>query len=40
MTIQCYTTDHFLEVICGLVVRGMGFKADADSLIITMTGSY
>lgn len=40
MTIQCTTTDHFLDVIHGLVMRGLTFKADADHLTIILTGGY
>jgi hypothetical protein len=39
MTITCIDIDQFLNVIEGLVHRGIGFKADADKLTITLTGA-
>jgi hypothetical protein len=40
MNIQCKTYEQFMIVINQLVERGLGFEADADSLLITLTGSY
>lgn len=38
--IQCKDHDQFMRVIASLVERGIGFEADAKSLLITLTGSY
>ena len=40
MFIECRTLDQFTAVIAGLVQRGLGFKADADTLTIILTGSH
>jgi hypothetical protein len=40
MTIICNDIAQFLDCIEGLVQRGLGFKADADKLTITLTGAY
>jgi hypothetical protein len=29
-----------MEVIASLVQRGIGFKADADTFVITLTGAH
>ena len=38
--IQCKTYEQFMIVINQLVERGIGFEANADSLLITLTGSF
>jgi len=40
MTINCADLDQFTGIIASLVQRGIGFKADASSLLITLTGAY
>ena len=40
MTIACQDVSQFLEIIEGLVRRGIGFKADAGTLTITLTGAF
>jgi hypothetical protein len=40
MTIDCKDFDQFMLVIADLVQRGLGFKADADNLRITLTGAH
>ena len=41
MTIDCTNLDleQFANIIAGLVARGLGFKADAGRMIITLTGA-
>jgi hypothetical protein len=39
MTIDCKDLDQFMAVIAGLVQRGLGFKADAETLKISLTGA-
>ena len=39
MTIDCKDLDQFLIIIVGLVQRGIGFKADAETLKISLTGA-
>jgi hypothetical protein len=39
-TIDCGTFDRFMRIIIELVQRQIGFKADADSLSITLTGGF
>jgi hypothetical protein len=39
VTITCKDIDQFLAVIDGLSCRGIGFKADANNLTITLTGA-
>jgi hypothetical protein len=39
MTIDCKDFEQFLNVIAGLVQRGLGFRADAETLKINLTGS-
>lgn len=39
-TIKCTTLDEFLEVIAGMVKRGIGLTADAASLTIILTGAF
>lgn len=40
MTIQCTDIHNFLDVIQGLIERGLTFKANAASLSVTLTGGY
>lgn len=40
MTITCDDLAQFLSVIGGLSIRGHGFKADAGTFTITLTGAY
>lgn len=40
MKIVCYDLTKFLDIIGELVVRGLQFNADADTLVITLTGGY
>jgi hypothetical protein len=40
MTIDCTDLDQFTGIIASLVARGLGFKADAGSLRIALTGSH
>lgn len=40
MTITCADLDQFLIIIVGLVQRGLGFRADARHLVITLTGAF
>jgi len=40
MTIDCIDLDQFTGIIASLVTRGLGFKADAGSLRITLTGAF
>jgi hypothetical protein len=40
MNIQCRDHDQFMRVIASLVERGIGFEADATTLLITLTGSF
>ncbi len=39
MTIDCVDLEQFIETIAGLAQRGIGFKADAGRLRITLTGA-
>lgn len=39
-TIRCQDLEQFLEVVRGLVMRGLTFEADADRLSIVLTGGY
>ena len=39
-TIVCDTFDRFMRVINELVERQIGFKANADSYTITLTGGF
>lgn len=40
MTIQASTMLQFLDIVDGLVERGIGFRADAATLIIILTGAF
>ena len=40
MKIQCESVSRFLEVIAGLVQKGLTFEADAETLVIRLTGGY
>jgi hypothetical protein len=39
VTIDCKDFDQFMRVIADLVQRGLGFKADAETLKINLTGA-
>lgn len=38
--IECRCREEFLDVIEGLVKRGLVFSADATTWTITLTGGY
>ena len=40
MTINCYDIESFLEVVSGLVKRGLTFTADAGTFKITLLGGF
>lgn len=40
MTIRCHHLEQFLDVIAGLISRGLGFTSDANTLVINLTGSH
>jgi hypothetical protein len=40
MTIRCDSLANFLEVVRGLVERGLKFVAFADTLKVELTGGY
>jgi hypothetical protein len=40
MTITCQSTKELVNVIAELVKHGLTFKADHDTLVITLTGGY
>lgn len=40
MTIECIDMQEFLNVIKGLVMRGLTFDANATTFKITLTGGY
>ncbi len=40
MTIECTDFEEFLNVIKGLVVRGLTFSSNASTMRITLTGGY
>ena len=40
MIIITENIKDFLDVIAGLVERGIGFKAKTDTLTITLTGAH
>lgn len=40
MTITCTTMEQFMDCIYQSVVRGITFKAYAETLTITYTGGY
>jgi hypothetical protein len=39
VTINCHDIEQFIQIIAGLAQRGIGFKADANRLVITLTGA-
>lgn len=38
--IECCSLKRFMEVVACLVRDGIGFKANAETLVIELTGSY
>jgi len=40
MTITCHSYQSFMIAITTLVERGLGFNADADTFVITLTGAH
>ncbi len=38
--IRCDSLTQMLDVIEGLLQKGIGFTADAESLIINLTGAF
>jgi len=40
MIIECRDNDQFVQMIYSLAIRGLGFKADAGNLRITLTGAF
>lgn len=38
--IRCDSLTQMLDVIEGLVQKGLGFTADAETLIINLTGAF
>ena len=40
MEINCKNFEAFMIVIASLVERGLGFYADADTFVITLTGAH
>lgn len=40
MTIYCDTIEEFLDVIAGLVRRGLTFTAESKTFEIVLTGGY
>lgn len=40
MTITCDNYENFLTIIAGLVERGLGFTANGDNFVITLTGAH
>lgn len=40
MTITHKTEQQFYDTVSAMVIRGLMFKADADTLTITLTGGY
>lgn len=40
MIIECADLESFLDCVDGLVKRGLTFKSNAHTLIITLTGGY
>lgn len=37
---RCADLEQFLDLIAGLVKRGITFEANADRLTITLTGGF
>lgn len=40
MSIRCDHLEQFLDVLAGLVSRGLTFTSDANTLVITLTGGH
>lgn len=40
MKIYCKSMEKFVEVVAGLVSKGLTFEADADTYVIKLTGGY
>ena len=40
MTIHCHSITQMLDITYSLLCRGVGFRACADTFIITLTGSH
>ena len=40
MKIHCLTFDQFMKAVAALAEYGIGFNADADNLIINLTGAH
>lgn len=40
MEIHAVNLEQLLEIVQGLVQRGLGFRADAGALKVTLTGAY
>jgi hypothetical protein len=40
MNIKTNDMAQFMAVISNLVALGLGFNADAEALIVTLTGAY
>jgi hypothetical protein len=40
MTIECTDFEEFLNTIKGLVIRGLTFSANTNTMKITLTGGY
>lgn len=40
MRIHCHSYQIFMIAIATLVERGLGFDADADTFVITLTGAH
>jgi hypothetical protein len=38
--IYCTTIETFLDTVLGLTMRGITFKADAETFEIRLTGGY
>jgi len=39
-SVKCETIEQFIQVCAGFVREGVIFKADAASLVVTLTGGY
>lgn len=40
MTIECYDLEEFMNVIKELVIRGLTFSSNANTMKITLSGGY
>ena len=40
MILTCSDIAQFLDMVQGLVMRGLTFRADAQTFTITLTGGY